>query len=242
MPCPKKHRLKASELLRVYAVLRKTYGHQRWWPGDTPFEIMVGAILTQNTAWTNVEKAILNLKKARRLSFAALRHVPKKKLARLIRPAGYFNVKADRLKCFTAFLARECRGDLSELRREKVPVLREKLLAVKGVGPETADSILLYALNKPSFVIDAYTRRIFSRHGLAGDQETYEYWRRIFMQALPHDRDLYNDFHAQIVRTAKEHCRKIPRCEKCPLRRFFGPTDLRPARKNAKFFATSAVT
>lgn len=220
-PCQKKRRLKASQLRRVYSVLRKTFGHQKWWPGDTPFEVMIGAILTQNTAWTNVEKAILNLKKAGKLSFGALRRVPVKKLSQLIRPAGYFNVKADRLKCFMDFLDRECGGDLSKLKRKTMPELRAKLLAVKGVGPETADSILLYALNKTSFVIDAYTKRIFSRHGLAGGHETYERWQEIFTRALPGDRDVYNDFHAQIVRTGKEHCRKSPRCVKCPLRRFF---------------------
>ncbi|MFA5167626.1 MAG: endonuclease III domain-containing protein [Candidatus Omnitrophota bacterium] len=221
IPCQKKRKLKASQLRGVYTALRKTFGHQRWWPGDTPFEVMIGTILTQNTAWANVEKAILNLKKAGKLSFEALRRVPSKELSQLIRPAGYFNVKADRLKCFMDFLDRECRGDFSKLKRKTMPVLREKLLRVKGVGPETADSILLYALNKTSFVIDAYTKRIFSRHGLAKDHETYERWREIFTRALPENRDLYNDFHAQIVRTGKDHCRKIPRCEKCPLRRFF---------------------
>lgn len=217
----KRHKLKAVRLRHVYTALRKAFGHQKWWPGDTPFEIMVGAILTQNTAWSNVEKAILNLKRSGMLSFPALRRVPPEKLAQLIRPAGYFNVKTDRLKCFMDFLARECRGDLSKLKRKTMPKLREKLLSVKGIGPETADSILLYALDKTSFVIDAYTKRIFSRHGLAGDHETYQRWREIFMRALPRNRDLYNDFHAQIVRTGKDHCRKVPRCEKCPLRRFF---------------------
>ena len=221
IPCQKKRKLKASQLVRIYTALRKTFGHQKWWPGDTPFEVMIGAILTQNTAWINVEKAISNLKKAGKLSFETLRRIPGKKLSQLIRPAGYFNVKADRLKCFMNFLDRECRGDLSKLKRKTLPVLREKLLAVKGVGPETADSILLYALNKTSFVIDAYTQRIFSRHGLVKGHETYERWREIFMRALPENRDLYNDFHAQIVRTGKDHCRKVPRCEKCPLRRFF---------------------
>jgi endonuclease III related protein len=220
-PCQKKRKLKTSQLRRVYTALRKAFGHQKWWPGDTPFEVIIGAILTQNTAWTNVEKAILNLKKAKKLSFKALRRVPAKQLAQWIRPSGYFNVKADRLKAFMDFLDRECRGDLSKLKRKTMPVLREKLLAVKGVGPETADSILLYALDKTSFVIDAYTKRIFSRHGLAKDHETYERWREIFMRALPANRGLYNDFHAQIVRTGKVHCRKVPRCEGCPLQRFF---------------------
>lgn len=221
MPYLQKRPLKASQLVRIYAALRKAHGHQKWWPGDTPFEIMVGAILTQNTAWTNVEKAILNLKKAGMLSFKALHKIPSKKLSELIRPAGYFNVKADRLKCFLDFLDRECRGDLSKLKRKTMPTLREKLLVVKGIGPETADSILLYALDKASFVIDAYTKRIFSRHGLAQDHESYERWREVFSRVLPKSRHLYNDFHAQIVRTGKDYCRKVPRCEKCPLRRFF---------------------
>ena len=217
----KKRKLKVSQLSRVYAVLQKSFGHQRWWPGDTPFEVMIGAILTQNTAWTNVEKAILNLKKAKTLSFKALQRISSKKLAKLIRPAGYFNVKADRLKCFMDFLDRECRGDLLQLKRQAMPSLRQKLLAVKGIGPETADSMLLYALDKKSFVIDAYTRRIFSRHGLASDAESYERWREIFTRALPRDLDLYNDYHAQIVRVGKDYCRKLPRCKACLLRRFF---------------------
>lgn len=221
MPCPRKRPLKASQLIRVYAALRKANAHQKWWPGETPFEVMIGAILTQNTAWTNVEKAIRNLKEAGKLSFRALRRIPVKELARLIRPAGYFNVKADRLKCFMTFLERECRGDLSKLKQGTMPDIREKLLSVKGIGPETADSILLYALGKKSFVIDAYTRRIFSRHRLAQDHVSYEQWRTIFTRALPEKKDLYNDFHAQIVRTGKDYCRKLPRCEKCPLKRFF---------------------
>lgn len=217
----KKRRLRPAQLAGVYETLLKAFGHQHWWPGDTPFEVMVGAILTQNTAWTNVEKAILNLKKGRRLTFESLRRTSKKTLARLIRPSGFFNVKADRLQHFLGFLDRECGGDLAKLRREAMPALREKLLGVKGIGPETADSILLYALGKRSFVIDAYTRRIFSRHGLAPDHAPYDVWRGIFTQALPRKLVLYNDYHAQIVRTAKEYCRKMPRCEVCPLRRFF---------------------
>ncbi|HOW87744.1 MAG TPA: endonuclease III domain-containing protein [Candidatus Omnitrophota bacterium] len=217
----KKRKLRAAQLRQVYAALRRTFGHQRWWPGETPFEVMVGAILTQNTAWTNVEKAILNLKRAKALSFKALRKISRKELARLIRPAGYFNVKADRLKCFIDFLDRECGGDLRRLMREPASLLRQKLLSVKGIGPETADSILLYALNKKSFVIDAYTKRIFSRHGLARDHEDYEWWRELFTRALPEDLDLYNDYHAQIVRLGKEYCRKSPYCGSCPLRRFF---------------------
>lgn len=217
----KKRKLIIFRLGQVYEALRKAFGHQHWWPADTPFEVIVGAILTQNTAWANVEKAILNLKRERKLSFGALRRLSKKRLARLIRPAGYFNIKADRLHSFLEFLRREGGGDLLKLKRMSMPVLRAKLLEVKGIGPETADSILLYALGKRSFVIDAYTRRIFSRHGLAQESAPYETWRGIFTRALPGNLGLYKDYHAQIVRTAKEYCRKVPRCDGCPLRRFF---------------------
>jgi len=195
---------------------------------------MVGAILTQNTAWTNVEKAIANLKRAGSLSYKGLRAISRKKLAQLIRPAGYFNIKSDRLKCFVDFLEKECGGDLRRLKRSAIPVLRQKLLSVKGIGPETADSILLYALDKTSFVIDAYTKRIFSRHGLASSEAGYDAWREMFTQALPDDRGLYNDYHAQIVRLAKDFCRKLPRCGDCPLGGF--------GKKKTKFFPNSAVT
>ncbi len=217
----KRRKLRLAELPEVYRVLRTAFGHQRWWPGETPFEVMIGAILTQNTAWTNVEKAIANLKKNGQLSFGALCRLPASRLSKMIRPAGYFNVKARRLKCFVEFLARECGGDLSLLRAQPMPVLREKLLGVNGIGPETADSILLYALDKKSFVIDAYTRRIFSRHGLMAEDEHYEAWREALMRALPPSLGLYNDYHAQIVQTAKTFCRKKPRCGECPLCSFF---------------------
>lgn len=212
-----------SELIDVYYVLRRVYGHQHWWPGETPFEVMVGAILTQNTAWTNVEKAILNLKKAKRLTLRTLHQTPRKILAELIRPSGYFNVKALRLRYFTEFLVKQYKGQLQRLRREPLHSLRAKLLAVNGIGPETADSILLYALNKKIFVIDAYTKRIFSRHGLASHKEDYARWQEIFMSALPARTALYNDYHAQIVRLAKDYCRKTPRCDSCPLKSFFVP-------------------
>ncbi len=216
----KKHKLRPAELPKVYSVLRKAFGYQHWWPGDTPFEVMVGAILTQNTAWTNVEKAILNLKNSKKLSLNAFRRISKHELARLIRPAGYFNIKADRLKHFVTFFVKEYQGDLRRMRKESLGILRQKLLGVKGIGPETADSILLYALNKRSFVIDAYTKRIFSRHGLASAAESYDHWQRIFVKALPHNTRLYNDFHAQIVHVGKGFCRKEPRCGLCPLNSF----------------------
>lgn len=214
---PKPVKYRPADLSGVYKILRGRFGHQGWWPGETPFEVMIGAILTQNTAWTNVEKAIHNLKKAKKLSFLALLKIKPRTLARWIRPAGYYNVKARRLKEFVRFLDRECRGDLRRLRKENTAALRAKLLSVKGIGPETADSILLYALDKPSFVIDAYTKRIFSRHGLTREDRDYHDWKKIFEKSLPKDRSLYNDFHAQIVRLAKDFCRKEPRCGICPL-------------------------
>ncbi|HQB94676.1 MAG TPA: endonuclease III domain-containing protein [Candidatus Omnitrophota bacterium] len=210
-------RFTPAELHGVYQRLRDRFGHQRWWPADTPFEVMIGAILTQNTAWTNVEKAILNLKRAGRLSFRGINHMTRRQLARLIRPAGYFNIKADRIKHFVRFLGREYGGNFRKMRREPVAVLREKLLRVKGIGPETADSILLYALGKRSFVIDAYTRRIFSRHGLMAGDRDYHEWKDLFEKALPPSRAVYNDFHAQIVYLAKHFCRTVPVCGGCPL-------------------------
>lgn len=213
-------KLRSADLPRVYRFLRRAFGPQRWWPGETPFEVMVGAILTQNTAWINVEKAIRNLKLAKKLSPREIRRMSRRTLARMLRPAGYFNVKADRLKHFVDFLMRDFRGSISRMKREEAAGLRKKLLQVNGVGPETADSILLYALGKSSFVIDAYTKRIFSRHGLADHDLDYDGWQAIFVKALPRRVSLYNDYHAQIVRVAKEHCRKAPRCGSCPLHGF----------------------
>lgn len=223
--------LPPEKLSEIYRTLRKAFGHQNWWPGETAFEVMVGAILTQNTAWTNVEKAIANLKKAGVLDAKKMRVLPERKLARLIRPSGYFNIKANRLKHFLSFLFEKYGGDLIRMKKETLSLLRPKLLAVKGIGPETADSILLYALGKPSFVIDAYTIRIFSRHrlkveslsSLALDKKLrafrYSDWQRVFTESLPPRTDLYNDFHAQIVHLAKNFCLSSkPHCESCPLR------------------------
>ncbi len=212
--------LKARELKRVYQPLRNAQGYQHWWPAESPFEVMVGAILTQNTAWTNVEKAIKNLKNAGKLSLRALLGIKPKKLAGLIRPAGYFNIKADRLKHFVDFFDEEYGGNLQRMSREDTNVLREKLLKVKGIGPETADSIVLYAIGKLRFVIDAYTKRIFTRHRLHDSHATYEEWQKMFEANLPQSLDLYNDFHAQIVEVGKNYCRSKPRCETCPLRSF----------------------
>ncbi len=209
--------IKSNQLLAVYKILRKRFGYQNWWPGDSPLEILIGAILTQNTAWTNVEKAIVNLKSERVLTFPELDKISIKKLAELIRPAGFFNIKAKRIKSFLKFLKGERTDDMSFTKEISMEYLRDKLLNVNGIGEETADSMLVYAFRKKSFVIDAYTKRVFSRHGLIDAKESYAKWRELFMENLPSSLPLYNDYHAQIVRLAKEFCRKIPKCENCPL-------------------------
>ena len=195
------------------------YGYQHWWPGDTPIEVMVGAVLTQNTAWTNVEKAIANLKDAYCLTVAAILALPDAHLAELIRPAGYFNVKARRLKALCTFLAGAGIAEQPEGLAKLVPAptLRQMLLAVHGIGEETADSIMLYALNLPSFVVDAYTRRIFGRLGLLAAGESYGEVRLAFIRHLPEDAKLYNEYHALIVQLGKRVCRPRPRCGECPL-------------------------
>ncbi len=206
-------------LNEMYIRMYKALGPQGWWPGDTPFEVCVGAILTQNTNWQNVERAIENLKKQNLLTPQALYELPVNILAELIRPAGYFRVKAKRLKSFINFLIEKFDGDLSKLFSLPLEDARKTLLHVPGIGPETADSILLYAGEKPTFVIDAYTRRILLRHGLATEDMGYEDLQEIFMQNLPKDPKLYNEYHALLVAIGKKFCRpKKPRCDICPLR------------------------
>ena len=204
-------------LPEIYDRLFKAFGPQQWWPGDTPFEIAVGAILTQNTNWGNVEKAIINLRNSKKLSAKALHAISREALAPLIRPAGYFNIKADRLKNFIDFLADRYNGSMKKMGSEELLPLREKLLRVKGIGPETADSIMLYALAKPVFVIDAYTKRVLSRHKLASEKAEYHDMQDIFYENLPRDVKLFNEYHALIVVLGKEHCRPKPRCGGCPL-------------------------
>ncbi|MBI2090370.1 MAG: endonuclease III domain-containing protein, partial [Deltaproteobacteria bacterium] len=187
------------ELMLIYHRLHRHYGDLSWWPGDTPLEVSVGAILTQNTAWTNVEKAIAQLKTERSLSVQALHRMSHKRLARLIRAAGYFNVKARRLKHFISFLQGRYGGSLSKMFRQPMPRLRQELLSVNGVGPETADSILLYAGGKPIFVIDAYTKRILSRHGVLPYEKGYVDFQKLFMRHLPADAPFYNQYHAMFV-------------------------------------------
>jgi endonuclease-3 related protein len=201
-----------SELLEIYRKLYACHGPQHWWPGDGPFEIMLGAVLTQNTAWSNVERAIDNLKAVGLLDLQTLLQTAEAELAQHIRPAGYFNVKAKRLLSLCRFVA-EHEG-LTSLNDHE---LREQLLAVHGIGPETADDILLYAFERPVFVIDAYTRRLFARLGLIQADAGYETLRRKFEQTLGPDVPRYNEYHALIVRHAKEVCRTRPTCDACCL-------------------------
>jgi len=213
-----------DKVQRIYHILLKEYGKQRWWPTTLEgelhpsyhgkkinekqrFEIVVGSILTQNTSWKNVEKAIFNLNKGRLLDINKIKKANKKILAKLIKPSGYFNQKAERLKIIAEFFS-----------KKKNPS-RDELLSVKGIGPETADSILLYAFNKPVFVVDAYTKRIFSRVGLCDGKCSYGELQELFHKALPKNAKLYNEYHALIVELAKKSCTKKPQCDRCPVRK-----------------------
>ena len=187
---------KRKSLKKLYDLLNNYFGDLGWWPAETDFEVIIGAILTQNTSWTNVEKAIFRLKQKGLLRPSRLAEADLASLARAIRPAGYFRVKARRLRDMGRFVMSECGGRLARLKKLGVPELREKLLAVKGVGPETADSILVYAMQKPVFVVDAYTKRILSRHGLVKDDIPYDDLQEMFMRNLPRNRRLFNEYHA----------------------------------------------
>lgn len=205
-----------GKLLRqLYERLWQAFGPQGWWPGETPFEVALGAILTQNTNWNNVAKVMARLRADDRLTPPALTALPEAELAELFRPAGYYNLKARRVKNFLTFLREEYQGSLKLMSRHPLEKLRPRLLSVKGIGPETADSILLYALQKPTFVVDAYTFRILSRHQLAPESCAYEDLRRIFMDHLPADVGLYQEYHALLVRLGKEWCRPQPLCQSC---------------------------
>ena len=197
----------------VYHALFSAYGPQHWWPADTPFEVMIGAILTQNTAWSNVEKAINNLKSQRLLSPEKIVTAELSAVSEAIRPSGYFNQKAVRLQGFCAWYLAQ--GSYDSLAMLPVTKLRTMLLSVKGVGPETADDMLLYAFDHPVFVVDAYTRRIFTRLGLLQGGESYEAVRSLFESALPKNTVMMNEYHALIVLHAKLHCKKKPRCDEC---------------------------
>ncbi len=207
-----------TRLLSIYKRLFESFGPQRWWPGDTPFEVAVGAILTQNTNWSNVERAIFNLKRSGKLGARAIHTMDNAELAELIRPAGYFNVKAKRLKSFVDFLVSGYGGSMKRLSRTGLREVRHELLQVHGIGPETADSLMLYALEKPVFVVDAYTNRVLSRHGIMEAGEGYEAFRSLFEDNLDHDLKMFNEFHALFVAVGKNYCRpKKPRCSECPL-------------------------
>jgi endonuclease-3 related protein len=218
------------ELAIYYDALFRAHGPQHWWPGRTRFEVIVGAILTQNASWTNVERALAELRRERLLSAAAIEGLPLARLGRLIRSSGYFRQKARKLKTFTRFLREQFQGSLDTLFATPTAELRERLLAVHGIGPETADSILLYAGKHPVFVVDAYTRRILERHGLANGKETYEEIRGRFEGSLPSSPPLFNEYHALIVHTGKHFCRKRgPDCEHCALRPFLpAAAEVRP--------------
>lgn len=208
-----------NAFIEAYTLLFEHFGAQGWWPGETAFEIVVGAILTQNTNWGNVRKAIVNLKDAGILDFNSLLELPAETLAEYIRPSGYYNIKARRLKNLLGMIRDNYGGSLDGLLADQTARARENLLSVQGIGPETADSILLYAGGHPVFVVDAYTHRIFSRHGLVDVESDYHRLQEVFEDRLPRDVALYNEFHALIVMTGKHFCKKTsPLCDRCPLR------------------------
>lgn len=216
----KKNPRTVQEFRRYYRRLFEAYGPQYWWPAATRFEVAVEAILTQNTAWTNVERTVANLKRERLITPEALHRVSIRRLAGVIRPSGTFNIKAGRLKVFVRFLMEHYQGDLKRMLKEPVENLRPKLLSVKGIGPETADSILLYAGDIPIFVIDAYARRVLGRHRLISHRWSYDRLQRFLMGHLRPQVKVYNEYHALIVRVGKEHCKHIPKCAGCPLQCF----------------------
>lgn len=217
----------SARLLKHYFVaMSEALGPMRWWPARTPFEVIVGAILTQNTAWTNVKLALENLRREKLLNPNAMAKVRESKLARLIRPSGYFRQKAKKLKAFLTFLQSDYHGSLEEMFKESTQRLREKLLQVHGIGPETADSILLYAGRHPVFVVDAYTRRLLSRHRILPENSSYDEVQQLFMRNLAADASHFNEYHALIVNVGKKWCRAHePRCGECPLADFL-PQDV----------------
>lgn len=206
-------------LQEVYRRLLDAFGPQKWWPGDSQFEILVGAVLVQNTNWQNVERAIRNLRAADLLEPRALYELSAEELEDLIRPAGYYRVKAERLRALLRFVVERYGGSLEVMFRRPLEELRSELLGVHGVGPETADSILLYAGGMPTFVVDAYTYRIFGRHGWIDLESDYRHIQEYFHDGLPADAPMYNEYHALLVNLGKHYCKKSkPLCESCPLR------------------------
>ena len=204
--------------MEVYRRLLAAFGHQRWWPGETGEEVIIGAILTQNVAWKNVETAIDNLRQHNLLALKAIHEADIAEIAVLIRPTRFYNQKAQKLKRLSGFLFDRYRSDLDAMFSEDVDQLRQELLGIGGLGEETVDSILLYAGNKAVFVVDAYTKRIFSRLGLTDERWSYRAYREFFMQSLDRDAELYNDYHAQIVHLGRLYCKKNgPECTRCPM-------------------------
>jgi endonuclease-3 related protein len=209
-----------DKLLDIYRILSHHFGPQHWWPAETPFEVVVGAILTQNTAWRNVEKAIANLKGLGEFSPEALFRLPEAILAQAIRPSGYYRQKARRLRNLLHMLSERFECRLEALFALPTETLREELLSLSGIGPETADSILLYAAERPVFVVDAYTLRILSRHRMLTEESSYHEAQRWITDRLPEDVHLFNELHALLVNTGKDYCRPQPRCAGCPLEGF----------------------
>lgn len=205
------------DLLTIYNSLFERFGPQHWWPGETPFEVIIGAILTQNTSWKNVEKAIDSLQASENFSPKKLYDIPIDILAGLIRSSGYFNIKAKRLKNFLNFLFEEYNGNLDNMLKEDCSLLRKKLLKINGLGPETVDSILLYAGGYTTFVVDAYTKRMLTRHNFITNDAGYDRIQSLFMENIPGDPVVYNEYHALIVRVGKELCKKNPLCNICPI-------------------------
>ena len=207
----------SDKLDEIYKLLLKAYGPQNWWPAESSLEVMVGAVLTQNTNWQGVEKAIANLKKNGILALDKLHHRSIEELAEFIKPAGYFNLKARRLKNLIGMVVEAFGGDLAAMGQTETAQLRQELLLVNGVGPETADSILLYAFHRPIFVVDTYTYRVTSRHGLIEEEINYQALQDLFMEHLPLDVNMFNEYHALLVKVGKLHCKRKARCEGCPL-------------------------
>lgn len=212
-------RLPPRRLRAVFDRLLERYGPQHWWPGDSPFEVMIGAVLTQNTSWTNVEKAMARLREEDLLDPGRLYGFPVSQLSILVRSSGYYNQKARRLKDLAAFVMERYGGDIRRMRGVPVKKLRPELLGVKGIGPETADSILLYALDLPVFVGDAYTRRMLFRHRWLEEGAGYDRMVQVLTRRLPPDPELYNEYHALVVELGKRHCRTRPQCSGCPLQK-----------------------
>lgn len=209
-------------LKKIYTLLYNEFGEMHWWPGEGIFEIIVGAILTQNTSWKNVERALENLKRKNLLIAERMNGVSEKNLAEIIKPSGFYNQKAKKLKGFLNFFFKRFNGSFEKLSKEKLFSLRNELLSIPGIGNETADSILLYALNKPIFVVDAYTKRILTRHKIIDEKADYNATQKLFMENLPKDAKLFNNYHALFVKLGKDICKKNnPLCKGCPLNEIY---------------------